>query len=185
MDADTWAVTINRCLEFTCPRWCSMSKSPEDHFGAEGSDVTRVLHMGPMAGPTLPHHDLMGRSVGFDMNLYAYSLPSGGPGRPFVRFADGDDTEADYFDTHNAETLRKFQDRLIATLAGLVKFTHEVQAWDQAASPTERAADEAARHDRPCQGSSGQGEQCALCDPAGASPGQRLQLKLMNSLVAF
>ncbi|MEU9397063.1 hypothetical protein AB0D86_44630 [Streptomyces sp. NPDC048324] len=159
-----------------------MSKTPEDHFGAEGRDVTRVLHMGPMAGPTLPHHGLMARSVGFDVNLYAYSLPNGDPGRPFVRFADGDDTEADYFDTHSVETLREFMDTLITSLAGLANFTREIQVWDRAANITERAWDAAARRHRPCQGSSGRGEQCALCDPTGASPAQLQWLELMRSV---
>ncbi|MFC9183369.1 hypothetical protein ACFTZJ_22180 [Streptomyces globisporus] len=143
--------------------------------------MTRVLHMGPMAGPTLAHHNLMDRSVGFDMNLYAYTLPNGNPGRPFVRFADGDDTAADYFDTHKIETLRRFQDTLITALAGLADFTGKIQAWDRSASTTEQGWDEVARHDRPCQGRAGHGERCALCGPDAASPSQLLWLELLSS----
>ncbi|MEV5583455.1 hypothetical protein AB0L39_33465 [Streptomyces parvus] len=158
-----------------------MAQVPEDHSGSNGDDVTRVLHMGPMAGPTLVHHNLIDRSVGFDMNLYAYTLPNGAPGRPFVRFADGDDSEADYFDTHAVETLRRFQERLITTLAGLVEFTREIQAWDRSAGTTEQVWDEMARRDRPCQGRAGHGERCALCGPDTASPGQLLWLELMSA----
>ncbi|WP_189958842.1 hypothetical protein [Streptomyces alanosinicus] len=159
-----------------------MSKTPEDHVGADGGDVTRVLHMGPTAGPTLPHHGLMARHVGFDMSLYAYSLPNGDPGRPFVRFADDDDTEADYFDTHSVESLREFTDTLITSLAGLAHFTYEIQAWDRTANSTERAWDAAARRHRPCQGNAGQAEPCALCDPSSASPAELQWLELMRSV---
>ncbi|GAA3085118.1 hypothetical protein GCM10010449_06090 [Streptomyces rectiviolaceus] len=58
---------------------------------------------------------------GFDMNLYAYTLPTGAPGRPFVRVADGDDTSFDYFDTSSMEALQTFRDALIGTLAGLTE----------------------------------------------------------------
>ncbi|MFD4224791.1 hypothetical protein [Streptomyces griseus] len=142
--------------------------------------MTQVLHMGPMAGPILSHHNL-GRNVGFDANLYAYSLRNGDPGRPFVRFADGDDTAADWFDTHNVETLRQFQEALVLSLAGLFEFTRRIQEWDRAASTTAQEWDEEARHDRPCQGHAGQGERCPLCHPAGATPGQRLWLDLMSA----
>ncbi|MEU6618615.1 hypothetical protein [Streptomyces parvus] len=157
-----------------------MNRVPEDHSGSDGDDVTRVLHMGPMAGPTLAHHGPLDRNVGFDMNLYAYTLPNGAPGRPFVRFAD-DDTETDYFDTHDVEALRRFQEGLITALAGLAEFTRTIQAWDRSASATEQAWDEAARHDRPCQGRAGHGEKCALCGPDAASPGQLLWLELMSA----
>ncbi len=137
--------------------------------------------MGPMAGLTLAHHGLT-RSAGFDMNLYAYSLPNGDPGRPFVRIANGDDTEADYFDTDSLDALQRFRDSLISSLAGLTEFTNEIQKWDRSANATARAWDEAARRHRPCQGSAGRGDRCALCDPAGASPGEALWMELMHSL---
>lgn len=159
-----------------------MRKVPAvEHSGGDGTDVTRVLHMGPMAGPTLSHHSLE-PSAGFEMNLYAYSLPNGSPGRPFVRIADGDDTAADYFDTHSVEALRDFQDRLVDSLAGLTGFMRKIQAWDRSASMVERAWDEAARRHRPCQGTAGQGTSCTLCDPAGASPSELMWAELTHSL---
>ncbi|WP_405656902.1 hypothetical protein [Streptomyces sp. RK9] len=179
--ADTPRVMTNtHCLEFTCPAWCSMRLCPEDHSGSDGTDVTRVLHMGPMAGLTLNHHTLF-RSAGYDMNLYAYTLPDGAPGRPFVRIADGDDTVDDYFDTHSIDALQEFRDRLVASLAGLTEYLNRIQDWDRSASRTARAWDEAARRDRPCQGSGGQSERCARCDPDGATPGEQRWLELMHA----
>ncbi|MER5302163.1 hypothetical protein ABT039_22270 [Streptomyces lasiicapitis] len=176
-------MTNDQCLEFTCPDWCSMRRCPEDHSGSDGTDVTRVLHMGPMAGLNLVHHSLS-CSAGYDMNLYAYALPNGDPGRPFVRTADGDDsdTEADYFDTHSLDRLQQFRDSLIASLAGLTEFINEIQDWDRAASPTAQTWDEAARRDRPCQGRAGQSERCAQCDPDGAEPGQLFWTELLHAL---
>jgi hypothetical protein len=161
-----------------------MRRAPEDHFGWDGNDVTQVLHMGPMAGLTLSHHSL-GRSAGYDMNLYAYSLPNGSPGRPFVRIADGEDTAGDYFDAHSVERLREFQDSLVASLAGLAEFVQEIRTWDRSANPVARAWDEAARRRRPCQGSSGRGEWCPLCDPSAATPPQLQWMELMHSLPAL
>lgn len=173
-------MTNDQCLKFTCPHWCSMRMVPEDHTGSDGSDVTQVLHMGPMAGATLNHHNLV-RDAGFDMNLYAYTLPTGDPGRPFVRVADGDDTAYDYFDTSSVEDLQTFRDSLIASLAGLTKFIHEIQDWDRSASATAQAWEAAAQRHRPCQGSAGQTERCVLCDPTGASPGELLWAQLLHA----
>lgn len=131
-----------------------MQAAPEDHPGAEGTDVAQVLHMGPTAGVSLPHHSLV-RNVGFEMNLYAYTLPDGRPGRPFVRLAD-DDAEGDTFDTHEMQELEAYRDALITSLAGLTGFLQEIHAWDWKATDTSRAWDKEARRRRPCQSRAGQ-----------------------------
>lgn len=165
-------------LKFTCPAWCSMRMAPEDHGGADGTDVTRVLHMGHTAGLSLPDHTLM-RNVGFEMDLYSYSLPTGEPGRPFVRLAD-DDVEGDHFDLRDVEQLQGVRDALIASLAAATEFLHEIQTWDRSATDATRALAEADRQTRPCRSSAGRQERCARCNPDGASPGELLWMDLMD-----
>lgn len=155
---------------------------PEDHIGSDGTDVTQVLHMGRTdAGLTIGHHHgLVGRSISHEATLYAFSLPNGKPGRPFIRFAGGDDQEAPYFDEHGVEELRQVMDAHVAALATLGKYTREMQAWDRSATATEQAWDQAARRHRPCQGSAGEAENCPLCAPEGATPGELFGLELMQ-----
>ncbi|MEU6054180.1 hypothetical protein ABZ829_27640 [Streptomyces xanthochromogenes] len=161
-----------------------MTMVPEDHFGSDGTDVTQVLHMGSVpAGADLVHHDWITPSVGFAASLYAYSLPNGQPGRPFVRFAAGSEPDEGHFDTHSVEALREYMDRLVRSLSGLTDFTRKIQAWDLAASAKERAWDEAARAQRPCRNTGdGHEDRCAVCDPAGAAPSEVLWTDLMRAV---
>lgn len=145
-----------------------MRNCPDDHIGALGEDVTQVLHMGPTTNLTLPHHNLT-QNVGLNLDLLAYSLPDGSPGRPFVRTSDDD---VDYFDTWALDALQQFQEALVTAAHGLTEFTQKIREWDRRSTVSTRTWDGIARHQRPCRRVNGTEQACPECQPAGATPGE-------------
>lgn len=148
--------------EFTCPSYCNMKGSPEDHVSAFG-EIAEIVHLGMGMGLGLSHHDPR-HEVGFDADTTAYTLPDGSPGRPFIRFSQDGDT---YFDLHDLDELRAYQSRLIHHQYVIGQHIAMMEAWDQAATPTEQGQHWEAVKARPC---TGRWRQLASAPPTSDGP---------------
>ncbi|KOT47270.1 hypothetical protein ADK43_39960 [Streptomyces rimosus subsp. rimosus] len=154
------AQTVHR---FTCPTFCNARGDTESHASAE--EITHVVHYGPGQGLGVMHHDMI-HGVGFDATTVAFTLPDGSPGRPFLRVA-GDDAE--YFDIHDLDVLRTYQQKVIRHLAFLARHLTMMEAWDQEASPAERTQHQEMITSRPCTGSVATGQSHAQTPPPSST----------------
>lgn len=122
---------MDECLQFVCPPWCNMADSPEDHFGALGDDLTRVLHLGWNAGAMFQGRGDPRQTVGFDVDLCAYSLTDGSPGRPFLRVSD-ETGSANNFEVHDVAAAAFMLQQMAGAVRNLAGFLEMLSARQEA-----------------------------------------------------
>ncbi|WP_344292894.1 hypothetical protein [Streptomyces synnematoformans] len=108
-----------------------MADSPEDHFGALGDDLSRVLHLGWNAGAKYQGRDDPRQTVGFDVDLCAYSLTDGRPGRPFLRVSDEADG-ANNFEVHDVASAAYLLQQMAGAVRNLAGFLEMLSARQEA-----------------------------------------------------